>query len=218
VAQVLILQGGWPGHRPEEFGDFAVNHLFQEDHVVQSSDLRILESHTLADFDLVVPIWTYGELTQDQEQALVNAVSNGLGFVAWHGAASAFLLNRLHKFMLGGQFVAHPGGNLTTFTVQFLDNDPLVDGLCDITLTSEQYYLLVDPAVKVLAVTEFKGSDMAWIEGVRMPVAWKRQWGKGRVFYCSLGHTVEILKEPSITALMKRAVQWAARSPQTCAR
>jgi type 1 glutamine amidotransferase len=164
----------------------------------------------LAQFDLLVPIWTFGELDAGQEQALINAVAKGLGVLAWHGAASAFLGSRAHKFMLGGQFVAHPGGADVTYTVRFLGNDPLVEGLEDITVTSEQYYLLVDPAVKVLASSRVQGGPLDWIAGVEMPVAWTRRWGRGRVFYCSLGHTVDVLQHPSIHTLLRRAARWAS--------
>jgi len=51
---------------------------------------------------------------------MINTVSEGLGFVSWHGNTSAFLESRLHKFLLGGQFVAHPGGDSTEYTVNFL--------------------------------------------------------------------------------------------------
>jgi type 1 glutamine amidotransferase len=133
-----------------------------------------------------------------------------MGVLAWHGATSAFLACRRHKFLLGGQFVAHPGEQAVTYSVRFHDNDPLVAGLGDVTLTSEQYYMLVDPAVKVLATTRVVGPGMDWVAGVEMPVAWTRRWGRGRVFYCSIGHTVDDLNHPSMITLLRRAAAWAA--------
>jgi type 1 glutamine amidotransferase len=212
--RVLLLYGGWRGHSPKRVADFAANRLLGDFDVVRSRDLRMLRSDVLVDFDLLVPIWTFGKLTETQEASLLNAVAAGMGMVAWHGNASSFLDSRPHKFMLGGQFVGHPGGNYVTYSVRFLGNDPLVNGLQDFTITSEQYYLLIDPAVKVLANSSIDGDDMDWVTGVQMPVAWKRQWGKGRVFYCALGHTLDVLKQPSITTLLSRALLWACRSPE----
>lgn len=209
--RVLLLYGGWEGHEPELFANFAKNELLINYNVETSRDLNSLREDRLSEFDLLLPIWTFGKLTETQETDLLNAVANGLGMVAWHGNASAFLENRPHKFMLGGQFVGHPGGNEITYPVYFLDNDPLVEGLDDFTVTSEQYYLLIDPAVKILAVTQFDGAGMDWINGVKMPIAWKRNWGKGRVFYCALGHTLNVLQHPSILTLLDRALIWAAR-------
>ena len=210
--RVLLLYGGWEGHQPEVFADFAEKHLLRGHRVTRSQDLDMLRAEVLSEFDLLLPIWTFGELTDAQVTALMDAVANGLGMVNWHGVASAFLNSRSHKFVLGGQFVGHPGGDQVPYTIHFLDNDPLVHGLDDLAVTSEQYYLLVDPAVQVLATTTIDGADFAWLAGVEMPVVWKRQWGAGRVFYCAVGHTVDILEQPAIRTLLQRAIRWAVRT------
>lgn len=209
--RVLLLFGGWEEHKPELCADFAEEHLLKGFDIVRSQDLNMLKSDVLCDFDLLVPIWTFGELSENQEEALLKCVADGLGMVSWHGAASSFLESRPHKFVLGGQFVGHPGGNHVNYPVHFLNNDALVKGLEDFTVTTEQYYLLIDPAVKVLATTSIDGGDFDWLSGVQMPVAWKREWGKGRVFYCALGHTLDILEHPSMMELLRRALHWAAR-------
>jgi type 1 glutamine amidotransferase len=208
--RVLVLHGGWPDHQPDQMATFAIDRLLFDCDVFSSSDLALLNPKTLANFDLLVLIWTFGELSASQEEALLSAVRDGLGFVAWHGAASAFLTNRAYKLMLGGQFVAHPGGDGTAYDVRFLGNDPLVRELEDVSVSSEQYYVLVDPAVKVLATTKMDGGNMEWISGVEMPVAWTRPWGMGRVFYTTLGHSVSILEKPSVSLMLRRAVLWAS--------
>lgn len=212
MKRALVLHGGWEGHQPDLFSDFAIQKLLGDHEVIRSTDLEMLCPEVLENIDLLLPIWTFGVLSEAQEQALLNAVANGMGVVAWHGATSAFLSSRPHKFLLGGQFVAHPGGEDTAYTVRFLGNDPLVEDLADISVVSEQYYLLVDPAVKVLATTVIDGADMPWLAGVNMPSAWTRQWGRGRVFYCALGHSLDILEHPSMTTLLRRAIDWAARA------
>lgn len=211
VKRTLLLYGGWEGHTPEVFADLAEQEFVAGHEIVRTQDLDILDAKELSSFDLILPIWTFGTLTEKQELSLMDAVANGLGYVGWHGNASSFLENRLHKLLLGGQFVAHPGGNNLTYSIHFLDNDPLVSGLVDTSVTSEQYYLLVDPAVKILATTEINGADMTWLAGVTMPVAWKRKWGKGRVFYCALGHTVSVLEILPIREMITRAICWATR-------
>lgn len=213
--RALLLYGGWEGHQPERCADYAERSLLEEFEVTRSKDLGMLQPDALSQFDLVVPIWTFGELSQDREEALLQSVASGLGLVSWHGFASAFLESRPHKFLLGGQFVGHPGGNHVTYAVRFLANDPLVDGLEDFTISSEQYYLLIDPGVKVVAATSIVGDKMEWLSGVAMPLAWKRPWGMGRVFYCALGHALEDLQHPSVITMLRRAVRWAARgAPQ----
>ena len=210
--RVLLLHGGWEGHQPERFAEFAVEALLTGCRVTVATDLGMLREEVLNDFDLLVPIWTFGELDDAQVDALLTSVGGGLGMVAWHGAASSFLNSRSHKLLLGGQFVGHPGGDRIRYPVNFLRPDPLVDGLADVVVVSEQYYLLVDPAVDVLATTVIDGGAYGWLAGVEMPVAWKRVWGAGRVFYCALGHTPDVLEQPPITALLQRAVRWAVRN------
>lgn len=208
----MILYGGWEEHKPELLADFAAQSVLADFDVSRSQDLAMLDTEVLAGIDLLVLLWTFGEITSAQEEALLGAVHDGLGLLTWHGATSAFLASRGHKFLIGGQFMAHPGGENVTYDVDFLANDPLVEGLPDVTVTSEQYYLLVDPGVKVLATTAMAnpGGDPP---AVAMPVVWKRGWGQGRVFYCSLGHTPETLESPPVLTLLRRAATWASRQP-----
>jgi uncharacterized protein len=211
MTRVLLHYGGWPGHDPEGAAEFAAARLLDGCDVVRSGDLSLLRADDLKRFDLLILAWTFGEITPEQEAALFGAVANGMGLVTWHGGASAFLGSRPHKLLIGGQFVGHPGGSTVTYDVTFHDNDALVDGLADFAITTEQYYLLVDPAVKVVASTRMKLLHMPWLDDVEMPVAWLRDWGRGRVFYCSIGHTVEQLSHPTVTELLRRAVRWASR-------
>jgi hypothetical protein len=85
-----------------------------------------------------------------------------------------------YQFMCGGQWVAHPG-NIIDYRVHVLRrDDPVMQGIDDFDYRSEQYYMHVDPSNEVLATTTFSGEHAPWIEGVVMPVVWKRKHGKGR--------------------------------------
>jgi type 1 glutamine amidotransferase len=211
VRRALLLAGGWQGHEPDVAADFVLAELLTGFEVIRERDLRVLQSTVLSEAEVLLPIWTLGELTETQESALCGAVEQGLGLVAWHGAASAFQASRRYKQVLGGQFMAHPGGDQTRYLVRFAD-DPLTAGLSDCWVTSEQYYLMVDPGVSVLATTTMVSDELPWLKGVVMPVAWRRTWGRGRVFYCALGHQVSVLRLPPVHELLRRAVDWAART------
>ena len=107
--------------------------------------------------------------------------------------------------------MAHPG-NIIDYTVEITKpDDPIVQGIKDFPYHSEQYYMHVDPANEVLATTTFSGEHAPWIKGVVMPVAWKRQYGKGRVFYSSLGHQAKEFEVPEMATMLRRGVNWAAR-------
>jgi hypothetical protein len=115
----------------------------------------------------------------------------------------AFRQEIMYHYMTGGQFIAHPGGVMVPYTVHIVDPEhPLTKGIKDFTVTSEQYYMHVDPANFVLTTTNFGD--------VVMPVSWIRMWGKGRVFYSSLGHKAEVVRQIEVLELMKRGMLWAA--------
>ena len=116
--------------------------------------------------------------------------------------------------MVGGQWVAHPG-NIIPYTVNITTNDdPVTTGLSDFVMSSEQYYMHVDPNVKVLATTRFSGDHNSWIEGAIIPVVWKKSFGNGRVFYSSLGHVAKDFEVPEALEIMKRGIRWAAESKE----
>jgi len=113
--------------------------------------------------------------------------------------------------MVGGQWVAHPGG-IIDYEVNIIDHeDPITAGLSDFKMHSEQYYMHVDPIVEVLATTSFSAEHASWIEGVVMPVVWKKMYGKGRVFYTSLGHLAKDFDVPEARTIVQRGMLWAAR-------
>jgi hypothetical protein len=112
--------------------------------------------------------------------------------------------------MVGGQWVAHPG-DIIAYTVNVVSDDPITAGVADFTMHTEQYYMHVDPSNEVLATTTFSGEYAPWIAGTVMPVVWKRRWGEGRVFYCSLGHQTKDLEVPPVTMIMRRGLLWASR-------
>lgn len=215
MKRALIVYGGWPGHQPAEFKDWAARRLSAEGFEVEASDS--LESFAnrerLETFDLIVPAWTMGDLTDEQEKGLKEAVRNGVGLAGWHGGmGDAFRSRATYQFMVGGQFVSHPGGDSVSYRVHICrPDDPVVEGLDDFTITSEQYYLHVDPSNEVLATTVFEGETHPWIAGVEMPVVWKRRWGEGRVFYSSLGHVRKDFDIPEVAKLTLRGMLWAAR-------
>ncbi|HEX7005347.1 MAG TPA: ThuA domain-containing protein [Trueperaceae bacterium] len=214
MKRALIVYGGWPGHQPVEFQVWASERLSAEGVEVEAVDsLEPLEDQRrLEGFDLIVPIWTMGELSDEQEKGLKEAVRNGVGLAGWHGGmGDAFRSRPTFQFMVGGQFVAHPGGDDVTYVVKFTGDDELTRGLSDFSITSEQYYLHVDPSNEVLATTVFSGETHPWVAGVEMPVAWKRRWGEGRVFYSSLGHQRRDFDIPEVAELTLRGMLWAAR-------
>lgn len=214
--KVLFVLGGWHGHEPELCRDIFVPWMESEGAEVTVSDsLGIYtDSVFMSSLDLIVQIWTMGKISGPQEKGLLQAVRSGIGIAGWHGGlGDSFRNNVAYQFMVGGQWVAHPGG-VIDYTVEIIDEDDYVThGLkSSFAMKSEQYYMHVDPNVKVLATTTFNADHAPWIEGGTMPVTWKKTYGEGRVFYTSLGHVSADFNVPEALEMMKRGIRWASES------
>jgi type 1 glutamine amidotransferase len=213
--KVLYVWGGWMGHEPDKCRDIFVPWLESEGAIVTVTNT--LDSYVnfdlKKDFDLIIQSYTMGTITGAQEKALEDAVKSGVGLAGWHGGlGDSFRNNTEYQFMVGGQWVAHPGG-VIDYRVNVTDQkDPVTKGLTDFDMHSEQYYMHVDPNVKVLATTTFTGQHAAWIEGCIIPVAWKKMYGKGRVFYSSLGHVAADYNVAQALEIQKRGIRWASMS------
>jgi type 1 glutamine amidotransferase len=215
--KVLFTYGGWEGHEPAKFNDYMSSWLKDEGAEVQS--FPSLDPYTdkslMSGIDLVIQLFTMSQISKEQEAGLLEAIrENGTGMAGWHGGmGDSFRNNVDYQFMVGGQWVQHPG-NTVDYDVHIIDQkDDVTKGLKDFHIKSEQYYMHVDPNVKVLATTKFNGSVNSWIDGAVMPVTWKKTYGKGRVFYSSVGHNVAHLTAvPEALEMVRRGIKWASAS------
>lgn len=211
-ARALVAWGGWEGHEPEPCAGLVAEMLREE-----GLDVRVAHGTAafaepgLADLDLIVPIITMSTIGKDELVGLLAAVEGGTGLAGFHGGmGDSFREAPEYQFMVGGQWVAHPG-NIIDYQVDVISDDPIVVGVASFPYRSEQYYMHVDPSNEVLATTTFTGEHAPWIAGTVMPVVWKRRYGAGRVFYSSLGHKAEELTRPQVAMILRRGMAWATR-------
>ena len=212
--KVLIVWGGWPGHEPKQTVDVFAPWLAEQGFDVEISNSldSYLDAEKMKGLSLIVQAVTMGTITPQQERGLRDAVRGGVGLAGWHGGlADSFRANPEYEFMVGGSWVAHPG-NIIDYTVNITKrDDPIMKGLPDFKMRSEQYYMLVDPGVEVLATTTFSGETLPAIKGVVMPVVWRKMYGQGRVFNSTLGHVAADFSVVEAKEIMKRGMLWAAR-------
>lgn len=216
MAKALISWGGWDGHEPEQ-----VAHIFRE--MLEGAGLSVEVTDSLAvfddpgplrDLDLIVPVWTMSEMSKEAATNVSEAVARGTGLAGCHGGmCDAFRANVLWQFMTGGNWVAHPGGDGVDYRVTITEPEhELVAGIADFDVSSEQYYLHVDPANTVLATTRFPTTP--WYHStngdVDMPVVWTKSWGHGRVYYNALGHKANVIESGPAHEMLRRGLLWAA--------
>ena len=213
MREALIVWGGWSGHEPEQCASIIANMLEEDGFRVRlETSTKAFADPGLSRMSLIVPIFTMSKIEKDEATNLSQAVRGGVGLAGYHGGmGDAFRESVEYQFMCGGQWVAHPG-NIIDYRVNITrPDDPIMQGIRDFDYHSEQYYMHVDPSNEVLATTTFSGEHAPWIEGVVMPVVWKRRHGQGRVFYSSLGHVAKEFGVPEMRTILRRGMLWAAR-------
>lgn len=209
----LIVWGGWEGHEPKACAKVVKDILSEHGFDVTISDTTAaFADPALSDFDLITPMITQSTIEKDELTNLIAAIRGGTGLGGCHGQmCDAFRNETDYQFMVGGQWVAHPG-NIMDYEINVTKpNDPIMAGIGDFAYHSEQYFVHYDPSIDILATTRFDGSHFAEIDGVEIPVVWKRQYGKGRVFHSTLGHIAEEFKVPQMRTILERGLLWAAR-------
>lgn len=210
---VLVVWGGWEGHKPSLFASHVEKWLISQNANYQiNNSLNAYDNFKeLIKYDLIIQSVTQGKISKNQEANLLKAVRNGVGIAGAHGGlADSFRNNTNYQFMIGGQWVEHPGGKVK-FKINMLD-DELTQGLDDFEIFTEQYYLHYDPNIEIIANTKFNGETFPWIADVLMPVSWKKMYGKGKVFYISIGHDPdEFMMHEDGWKLLTRGFVWATR-------
>ncbi len=178
------------------------------------TDLEYLKS-----FDVILPVWTMGQIDDNNWEIknskignLQEAIHSGVGLAGWHGGMSdAFRDNTNYQFLVGSQFVCHPG-NFVDYEVNIIDkNHEIVDGISDFKVFSEQYFLHIDPSINIIASTKFTKEYHQWIDGVEMPVAYTKTWGNGKIFHCSIGHYLKDFENENVVKLLIQGINWTTQ-------
>ena len=216
--KALIVWGGWDGHQPKEVSEVLNKALVEHGFEVEVSSTldAFKDGAKLKTLNLIVPVWTMGKISGEQCNPLLEAVRSGVGIAGCHGGmCDSFREHTEYQFMTGGQWVAHPGNDGTEYMVDIKKPDHFITrGSRPYKVKSEQYYMHVDPAVQVLATCEFPVAEGPHSPNgpVDMPLIWTKFYGKGRVYYNSLGHKADVVTEPKTLRLIVRGLLWAAQS------
>lgn len=227
--QALVVRGGWDGHMPVETTELFIPFLREHgfDVRVEEGTAVYADQSVMDTIDLVVQVNTMSTIAKEEFDGLQRAVLAGTGMAGWHGGiADSYRDNADYLHMIGGQFAHHAGkhpdervgeqsDNYIPYTVHVTDlgrAHPIMQGIDDFDLVSEQYWVLSDEYDDVLATTtqEARAWD-AWNRPVTSPAIWTRQWGQGRIFVSAPGHRIEIVESQPVRTIIERGLLWAAR-------
>jgi type 1 glutamine amidotransferase len=225
----LIVRGGWDGHQPVEATERFIPFLKEKgyDVRVEESPKIYADPDYMATVDLIVQCNTMNTIEKDEFRGLRSAIEAGTGMAGWHGGiADSYRNESDYLHLIGGTFACHPGkhpdectgeqsDNYVPYRVNMLPaaaNHPITQGIGDFDLVTEQYWVLADDYIDVLATTTQAAREWdPWHRPVTSPAIWTRSWGKGRIFVSTPGHRVEILDDPNVRTIIERGMLWASR-------
>lgn len=219
--KVLIIWNDTIPHKGSDKAKIWEEVLLRDGFDVESvpSTYPICDPARLRTYSLIVMGWSEGMIIPEQGVNLIRAVGfDGVGMAGYHEMATAFGDRGWH-FLFGTYMVAHPGlaadGEKHDYIVHVTKpDDPIMRGITDFEVqATEQFYVLTDGDNfnEVLADTKMACSDYPWIVGASSPVAFKRRFGAGRIFYQSVGHFAKDFQNENVFKIMHRGMLWAAR-------
>lgn len=133
-------------------------------------------------------------------KTLLEAVKRGVGLATFHGGINWFEDEEYYK-MIGALYLYDTSSE--EYVVTITDRKHLITaGLNDFTIISEKYYIQVDPTNHILAMADYSG--------INVPIAWTRNYGKGRIFYTSLAHSYEQLFSSYNMMMILKGIKWCS--------
>jgi type 1 glutamine amidotransferase len=171
-------------------------------------------------FDLIVFTSTTGELDMDDTQKadmLSFIKEDGKGFVGVHAALDTNYKWPEYGEMIGGWFDQHPW---MTFQAPIINEDPDFPAVRHFPRAFVKYDEIYQPKEwsrdKVNVLLSLDASKLDYENNPRVhrqdhdfAVAWSKMYGKGRVFYSTLGHTEESWDDPDVRIMYSEAIKWA---------
>lgn len=147
-------------------------------------------------------------ITEEQGATLKEFVEAGGGFYALHNCSHISLSSKNYREVMGGAYVGHPP--LRPFQVRPSDNEhPITKGIKPFIVNDEQHYVDYDKDRKHV-ILEAENVDGLTYEnlGTKSISGWAYDFGKGRVVFTAVGHTIHALWAPEYLEVQKRSINW----------
>lgn len=227
--RALVVRDGHARLGPAQATEMFLPFLEQagfEVQVAESSEIYA-DRAVMERTDLIVQCVATSAISDAALRGLLDAVEHGTGLAGWHrGIADAYRNSSDYLQLIGGQFVSRPAApgeergadesdRSRCYTVDLTDEGrthEIMAGLEDFTLRTEPYWVLTDDLNDVLATTTYAARpDDPWHRPITSPAVWTRRWGDGRVFVATPGHSLVVLRDAHVRAIIQRGMLWASR-------
>ncbi|MBZ5561534.1 MAG: ThuA domain-containing protein [Acidobacteriia bacterium] len=154
-------------------------------------------------------------ITEEQGAAIKDFVEAGGGLYALHNSSHISLSSRDYREVMGGAYIDHPP--LRPFKVSVVNKDhPITRGVQDFMVNDEQHFVTYDKDPQYIFLRSenidgltdvYEGKDL----GAKAIAGWAYDFGKGRVAFTAVGHTLHAMWQPEYFKLQKNAVTWLLR-------
>ena len=164
--------------------------------------------------DLLARLVGFDTVSAKSNLALIEFVRGGKGFAGIHSATDTFYKWPEYGELIGGYFDGHPWHEEITVRVED-EAHTITSDLGNQFVITDEIYQFKGPydrtKLHVLMRLDMKGLPAGKRADMDNALAWTNQYGKGRVFYCSLGHVARDFDVPEAKEIVKRGMLWASR-------
>jgi len=131
---------------------------------------------------------------------------------AFHNSSHISLSSKDYREVMGGAYISHPA--LRPFKVSVVNKEhPITRDVQDFIVNDEQHFVTYDKDPNYILLRSenidgLTGSDDGKDLGTKAIAGWAYDFGKGRVAFTAVGHTLHAMWEPEYFKLQKNAVRW----------
>ena len=152
-----------------------------------------------------------GWITEEQGKAIKEFVLAGGGLYAFHNSSHISLYSRDFRDVMGGAYIGHPP--LRPFKVRVANPDhPITGGVQDFMVNDEQHYVTYDKAPEDVILKSENVDGLAYEDrGTSSIAGWAYDYGKGRVVFTAVGHTIHAMWNPEYLKIQSNAMRWLLR-------
>jgi uncharacterized protein len=188
-------------HNSEMLADIFTKEYFKSGiNITFTSTPDDLNEQNLSYYDGLILYANHDSISGPQEQALLNFVKSGKGFIPLHCASFCFRNAPEVVELIGGQFKSHQYDSFPAVIIQ--PGHPVMKGITPFT-TKDETYVHTRISKNIQVLTERVEGDH------HEPFTWVRTYGQGRVFYTAYGHDENTFTNPGFLDLVRNGILWA---------